>query len=65
MVLALLVALVLDNTVPGSRQERGVYIWSAKENRAEDREEDPSHLIDYSLPKRIRRFFGWARCVGE
>ncbi|KAJ8637510.1 hypothetical protein MRB53_011777 [Persea americana] len=65
MVLALLVALVLDNTVPGSRQERGVYIWSAKENRAEDREEDPSRLIDYSLPKRIRRFFGWARCVGE
>lgn len=62
MILALLVALVLDNTVPGSKQERGVYIWSAKENR----EEDPSHLIDdYSLPNRIRRFFRWARCVGE
>ncbi|KAJ6915803.1 hypothetical protein NC652_018456 [Populus alba x Populus x berolinensis] len=32
MVVTLLVAFVLDNTVPGSRQERGVYIWS----RAED-----------------------------
>eukprot|EP00249_Psilotum_nudum_P023422 c28866_g2_i1 orf=2-349(-) len=28
MVIAFLVAFILDNTVPGSRQERGTYIWS-------------------------------------
>ncbi|GFZ12661.1 nucleobase-ascorbate transporter 12 [Actinidia rufa] len=28
MVIAFLIAVVLDNTVPGSPQERGVYVWS-------------------------------------
>ncbi|XVF17370.1 hypothetical protein REPUB_Repub10bG0115500 [Reevesia pubescens] len=46
MVVTLLVAFVLDNTVPGSRQERGVYIWS----RSEDVVIDPSLHADYSLP---------------
>ncbi|KAK6237906.1 hypothetical protein QUC31_003375 [Theobroma cacao] len=46
MVVTLLVAFVLDNTVPGSQQERGVYIWS----RAEDVSMDPSSQADYSLP---------------
>ncbi|MCH83187.1 nucleobase-ascorbate transporter 11-like, partial [Trifolium medium] len=32
MVVILLVAFLLDNTIPGSKEERGVYIWS----RAED-----------------------------
>lgn len=59
MVVTLLVAFVLDNTVPGSRQERGVYIWSS----AEDISMDPSLLSDYSLPKRVARFFQWARCL--
>ncbi|KAI3718166.1 hypothetical protein L6452_19020 [Arctium lappa] len=36
MVVALLVAVVLDNTVPGSRQEREVYVWS--EPKAAQRE---------------------------
>ncbi|XP_059640377.1 nucleobase-ascorbate transporter 11 [Cornus florida] len=59
MVVTLLVALVLDNTVPGSRQERGVYIWSS----AEDRTRDPASLSDYSLPRRVARFFHWAKCL--
>ncbi|EHA8589606.1 nucleobase-ascorbate transporter 11 [Cocos nucifera] len=61
MVVALLVAFVLDNTVPGSRQERGVYIWS--DSRAPDL--DPSFLGSYLLPEKIGRYFGWAKCVGS
>ncbi|XP_077214887.1 xanthine/uracil permease family protein isoform X2 [Tasmannia lanceolata] len=61
MVVALLVAFILDNTVPGSKQERGVYIWSAADNL----EDDPSSLSHYSLPKKVGRFFGWAKCVGS
>ncbi|KAM3327828.1 nucleobase-ascorbate transporter 11 isoform X1 [Capsicum galapagoense] len=60
MVVTLLVAFVLDNTVPGSRQERGVYVWS----NAEDIMTDPSSLLDYSLPSRVARCFHWAKCVG-
>lgn len=57
MVVTLLVAFVLDNTVPGSRQERGVYIWS----RAEDMASDPSLQADYSLPRKGCRCFCCAR----
>ncbi|ERN14389.1 nucleobase-ascorbate transporter 11 [Amborella trichopoda] len=60
MVVAFLVAFVLDNTVPGSRQERGVYVWST----ADDIRNDPSLLADYSLPSRISRCFRWSKCVG-
>lgn len=60
MVVTLIVAFVLDNTVPGNRQERGVYIWS----KAEDLFADPSSLADYSLPKKVSSFFGWAKCLG-
>ncbi|XP_028770105.1 nucleobase-ascorbate transporter 11-like isoform X3 [Neltuma alba] len=60
MVVTLLVAFILDNTVPGSRQERGVYVWS----RAEDLSADPSSPSEYSLPKKV----GWcccrAKCLG-
>lgn len=59
MVVTLLVAFLLDNTVPGSRQERGVYIWS----RAEDLATDPSLQADYYLPSKAARFFCWARCL--
>ncbi|KAG6403237.1 hypothetical protein SASPL_135454 [Salvia splendens] len=57
MVVTLLIAFVLDNTVPGSRQERGVYIWS----NAEDLATDPSALSDYELPGKVCR---WAKCLG-
>ena len=59
MVVTLLVAFVLDNTVPGSRQERGVYIWSSPE----DITMDPSSFSDYSLPKKVARFFHCAKCL--
>ncbi|XP_035549487.1 nucleobase-ascorbate transporter 11-like isoform X1 [Juglans regia] len=60
MVVTLLVALVLDNTVPGSRQERGVYIWS----RAEEIATDPSFLSDYALPRKVAKCFCWGKCLG-
>lgn len=61
MVVALLVAFVLDNTVPGTRQERGVYIWS----NSKDIDTDPAALELYRLPKGVGRFFAWAKCVGS
>ncbi|XP_057759064.1 nucleobase-ascorbate transporter 11-like [Arachis stenosperma] len=54
MVVTMLVAFILDNTVPGSQQERGVYVWS----RAEDFTADPSLPSEYSLPKK----FAWCCC---
>lgn len=61
MVVALLVAFVLDNTVPGTRQERGVYIWSDSSSV----DTDPASLQMYLLPKRIGRSFRWAKWVGS
>lgn len=60
MVVTFLVAFVLDNTVPGSRQERGVYIWS----RPEEVASDPLFLSDYALPRRVAKWFRWAKCLG-
>ncbi|GMI67224.1 hypothetical protein like AT4G38050 [Hibiscus trionum] len=59
MVVTLLVAFVLDNTVPGSRQERGVYIWS----RPEDVAADPSLQSDYSLPGKFASLCCCSRCL--
>ncbi|XP_057954909.1 nucleobase-ascorbate transporter 12 [Malania oleifera] len=60
MVIAFLVAVILDNTVPGSRQERGVYVWSEPE--AARRE--PAVVKDYGLPFRVGRVFRWVKWVG-
>lgn len=60
MVVTLLVAFVLDNTVPGSRQERGVYIWS----HTDDIRNDPSSLADYSLPRKFCRCVCLPKCLG-
>lgn len=60
MVVAFLVAFILDNTVPGSRQERGVYIWSDSKRL----DTDSSSLEPYSLPAKVRRYFWWAKWVG-
>lgn len=60
MVIAFLVAFVLDNTVPGSRQERGTYVW-CKPTTAR---REPAVMKDYSLPPRLAKFFSWARWVG-
>ncbi|XP_027910629.1 nucleobase-ascorbate transporter 11-like [Vigna unguiculata] len=51
MVVTLLVSFLLDNTVPGRQEERGVFVWS----RAEDISTDPSLLSEYSLPKKVAR----------
>lgn len=60
MVIAFLVAVILENTVPGSRQERGVYVWS--EPDAARRE--PAVTKDYELPFRVGRAFRWVKWVG-
>jgi hypothetical protein len=60
MVIAFLVALILDNTVPGGRQERGLYVWS--ESEAAKRES--AFMKDYELPFKIGRAFRWVKCVG-
>ncbi|KAG5515686.1 hypothetical protein RHGRI_036661 [Rhododendron griersonianum] len=57
MVVAFLIAVILDNTVPGTRQERGVYVWSEPE--AARRE--PAVAKDYELPFRVGRLFRWVK----
>lgn len=60
MVIAFIVAIILDNTVPGSRQERGVYVWS----EAEAARREPAMCKDYELPFRVGRMFRWVKWVG-
>uniref|UniRef100_A0A1D1Y318 Nucleobase-ascorbate transporter 11 n=2 Tax=Anthurium amnicola TaxID=1678845 RepID=A0A1D1Y318_9ARAE len=60
MVVALFVAFVLDNTVPGSKQERGVYIWSKRSGHESDQS-----LSGYALPHRVGQFFRWVKWVGS
>ncbi|KAL0863413.1 hypothetical protein Bca101_042531 [Brassica carinata] len=60
MVIAFIMALVLDNTVPGSKQERGVYVWSDSETVTRE----PAIAKDYELPFRVGRFFRWVKWVG-
>ncbi|KAL2328504.1 hypothetical protein Fmac_021931 [Flemingia macrophylla] len=60
MVIAFLVAVILDNTVPGSKQERGVYVWS----EAEVARREPAVANDYGLPLGVGRIFRWVKWVG-
>jgi hypothetical protein len=60
MVIAFLVALILDNTVPGSKQERELYSWS----KPNDAREDPFIVSEYGLPGRVGRCFRWVKWVG-
>ncbi|XP_043697797.1 nucleobase-ascorbate transporter 12 isoform X2 [Telopea speciosissima] len=60
MVIAFLIAVILDNTVPGSRQERGVYVWSEPESASRE----PAVVKDYGLPFRVGRVFRWVKWVG-
>ena len=60
MVIAFIMAVVLDNTVPGSKQERGVYVWSDSETVTRE----PVLAKDYELPFRVGRFFRWVKWVG-
>ncbi|KAJ8551964.1 hypothetical protein K7X08_028407 [Anisodus acutangulus] len=60
MVIAFLVAVILDNTVPGSQQERGVYVWSDPETA----KREPAVAKDYGLPFRVGKLFRWVKWVG-
>ncbi|KAH7442494.1 hypothetical protein KP509_03G091600 [Ceratopteris richardii] len=60
MVIAFLVAFVLDNTVPGSKQERGTYAWSKRTAAMQE----PAVVKDYSLPPALAKLLVWARWVG-
>jgi nucleobase transporter 1/2 len=60
MVIAFLVAVILDNTVPGGKQERGVYVWSDPETARRE----PAVTKDYELPFRVGRLFRWVKWVG-
>ncbi|KAL3518490.1 hypothetical protein ACH5RR_021079 [Cinchona calisaya] len=60
MVIAFLMAVILDNTVPGSQQERGVYVWSEPESARRE----PAVAKDYELPFRVGRVFRWVKWVG-
>ncbi|KAG0489669.1 hypothetical protein HPP92_006532, partial [Vanilla planifolia] len=60
MVVAFLFAVILDSTVPGSKQERGVYVWSEKEAARTE----TAFQRDYQLPYRVGRIFTWVKWVG-
>lgn len=60
MVIAFLVAFVLDNTVPGSRQERGLYVWS----KGRTARNEPAVVKDYGLAFGLSKYFNWVRWVG-
>ncbi|KAF0919871.1 hypothetical protein E2562_032157 [Oryza meyeriana var. granulata] len=60
MVIAFLVALILDNTVPGGCQERGLYVWSEAEAARRER----AVMKDYELPFKIGQPFRWVKCIG-
>uniref|UniRef100_A0A7N0TU06 Nucleobase-ascorbate transporter 11 n=1 Tax=Kalanchoe fedtschenkoi TaxID=63787 RepID=A0A7N0TU06_KALFE len=57
MVVTLLIAFLLDNTVPGTRDERGAYVWS----RADDLGSDPEHIAPYALPSKLSCLCCWPR----
>ncbi|KAJ7981120.1 Nucleobase-ascorbate transporter [Quillaja saponaria] len=60
MVIAFLVAFILDNTVPGRQQERGVYVWS----KTDTVRREVAVAKDYELPFKVGRVFRWAKWVG-
>ncbi|GAU46558.1 hypothetical protein TSUD_190830 [Trifolium subterraneum] len=60
MVVTLLVAIVLENTVPRSSEERATYTWMPPQDIAMD----PSLTSAYSLPRKVARCFWWARWLG-
>ncbi|KAK4774028.1 hypothetical protein SAY87_029047 [Trapa incisa] len=59
-VVTLVVALILENTVPGRKHERGVYRWS----RPDDLANDPNSLEIFSLPRRVSWVFCGSPCLG-
>ncbi|CAK9205934.1 unnamed protein product [Sphagnum jensenii] len=60
MVIAFLVAYILDNTVPGSQLERGTYVWSQRRSARNE----PVIVKEYGLPFGLSNYVTWARWVG-
>jgi nucleobase transporter 1/2 len=55
MIIAFIIAFFLDNTVPGTREERGLAIWD-KASKV-DVNNDPEYVQVYSLPLCFARTF--------
>jgi nucleobase transporter 1/2 len=55
MIIALIAAFTLDNTVPGTREERGLTIWDKV--RDADVNNDPEYVQVYSLPFCFAKMF--------
>ncbi len=60
MVIAFLVAYILDNTVPGSQLERGTYVWGQRRSARNE----PVIVKEYGLPFGLSNYVTWARWVG-
>jgi len=55
MIIALISAMLLDNTIPGTNRDRGLTIWSRV--RDADVNNDPEYVKVYSLPLCLSRVF--------
>ena len=55
MIIAFLAAVILDNTVKGTREERGLHVWDAV--KAHDVNNDPEYVEVYSLPVGLAKIF--------
>lgn len=60
MFIAFTVSFILDNTVPGSPMERGLYVWSGSDVALMDDGAEE----DYNLPFGIGEYFHWAWWLG-
>lgn len=60
MIIAFMSAMLLDNTVAGTREERGLHVWDKV--KAEDKTFDPEYMNAYDLPLGLCEklgYFGW------
>jgi Permease family len=55
MIIAFMAAFILDNTVPGTREERGLHVWDAI--KPHDVNNDPQYVEVYSLPIGLAKIF--------
>lgn len=55
MIIAFLAAFILDNTVQGTREERGLHVWDAI--KPHDVNNDPEYVEVYSLPIGLAKIF--------
>lgn len=47
----LIITMVLDNTIPGTREERGLHVWAQySQGNFDWWEDDRLHLVSISLP---------------